>query len=205
MRPRWRKLLKGVGARMVAMMRRMLAFDEDRDRAPGAKSRAKCSRLSRGMTLMRLLPTAAQLLGVRRRAFDGADRIAHVSFSRHGSALLRWVYIRGSGTTGIRRYRSTEGDEKRLRGYTNWYWADAVDGDDGADDRSDCEDDGVFFKNGDAETEGCYAPQETDSARLRELMASSFSILENDDGTYELVILAVAFNAPAALLRAINS
>lgn len=59
---------------------------------------------------------------------------------------------------------------------------------------SDDEDDAMFFGNMNAETEGCYAPMETDPTKIQELIAKSHSYLENDDGTGELRILAVGFD-----------
>lgn len=201
MKPRWRKLLRGVGAGVVAMMRRILEFDDKH--APGTSARAQRTRVSRGSTQMHLLPTAAQLRAERRRDFDRPDRIA-LFFTRQGhDRLLRWDYIRGSGSAGIRRYRSPQGDEKPLRGYNNRYWEDARPG---AEEEcaSEGEDDGVYYNNANAETEGCYAPVETDAERLKELLAHSTSYLENEDGTGELQILAIAFDAPAALQRGID-
>lgn len=202
MKPRWRKLLRGVGAGVVAMMRRILEFDDNHE--PGTSARAQRTRVSRGFTQMHLLPTAAQLRAERRRDFDRPDRIAHFFFTRQGhDKLVRWDYIRGSGSAGIRRYRSGQGDEKRLRGYNNRYWEDATPGAEG-DCASDGEDDGVYYNNANAETEGCYAPVETDAERLKELLAHSTSYLENEDETGELQILAIAFDAPAALQRGID-
>lgn len=205
----WHKLLRGVGAQTVAMIRRVIELDDNR--APGTSARSRRSRVSRGYSQMRLLPTAAQLREERRRAFDGADRIGHYFFTRRGpNELLQWNYIRGSGSQGIRRYRCTEGDVKRLRGYNNRYWEGSPAGEEQevggaeAEDSSDYEDDGIHYNNDNVETEGCYAPQEKDSERLKELLAHSRSYLENDDGGGELVILAVAFDAPLALQRGID-
>lgn len=66
------------------------------------------------------------------------------------------------------------------------------------------EDDGYFFENENAESEGCYAPVEKDAAKLKELVRMSHSYLENDDGSGELKILAVGFNIVAALQRGID-
>ncbi|KAK1862782.1 hypothetical protein I4F81_005349 [Pyropia yezoensis] len=205
----WHQLLRGVGAQTVAMIRRVIELDDNR--APGTSARSRRSRVSRGYSQMRLLPTAAQLREERRRAFDGADRIGHYFFTRGGpNELLQWNYIRGSGSQGIRRYRCVEGDVKRLRGYNNRYWEGSPAGEEQevggaeAEDSSDYEDDGIHYNNDNVETEGCYAPQEKDSERLKELLAHSRSYLENDDGGGELVILAVAFDAPLALQRGID-
>lgn len=205
MRSRWRQLLRGMGAGTVALMRRVLELDHG-DSGRSAGRRAHRVRLSWGSTQMRLLPTPAQMREDRRRAFDAEDRVPHHFFTRRGARrLVRWDYVRGSGSSGVRRYRSTDGEEKRLRAYSNRYWqaAEAADGQD-ADDVSEDEDDGVYFNNPNAETEGCYAPLEQDPEKLRQLIAHSHSYLENDDSTGEERILAVAFGAVEALQQAID-
>lgn len=115
------------------------------------------------------------------------------------------LHTRGSGTAGIRRYRSSDGREKRLRSLTNKYWqeAGAASGED-ADDVSADEDNGFFFNKDNVETEGCYAPQETDPEKIKQLISNSHSYLENDDGTGEERILAVGFGAVEALQRTID-
>lgn len=206
MRQRWRLLLRSLGAGTVALMRRILELNPS-DAALGPQRRASRVRLSWGSTHMRLLPTRAQLREERRRGFDAEDRVPHFFFTRHGRRreLVRWSYIRGSCTGGIRRYRSSDGREKRLRSHTNAYWqqAGAASGDDG-DDMSADEDDGVFFNNDNVETEGCYAPMEKDPEMIKRLVANSHSYLEKDDGTGEERILAVGFGAVTALQRTVD-
>ncbi|KAK1869453.1 hypothetical protein I4F81_011929 [Pyropia yezoensis] len=161
-----------------------------------------------GKTQMRLLPSREELREVRRTEFDMASRVKHFFFTRQGAELTRWDYVRGSGSAGIRRYKSMhEGQmrQKRLRAYTNKYWmAPAQAGDDDDDDDSSVDDNGVYFDNDNAETEGCYAPRERDKKLLAELVANSHSYLEDDDGTGELRILAVGFDSVAALQRAVD-
>ncbi|KAK1864508.1 hypothetical protein I4F81_007054 [Pyropia yezoensis] len=209
MKTAWYKLLHNVGAGVVAINRRVLEFEKS-DRPGLTGKRSTRIRLGWGATQMRLLPTPAQLREERRRAFDNEDRIAHFFFTRDGPGeLVQWDYIRGSGSAGIRRYRSTEGVEKRLRSYNNRYWEqkttdDAEEVEEEGEDLSDDEDDGYFFENENAESEGCYAPVEKDAAKLKELERMSHSYLENDDGSGELKILAVGFNVVAALQRGID-
>lgn len=206
MRLRWRMLLRSMGAGAVALVRRVLELNHE-DASLGPGRRASRVRLSWGSTQVRLLPARAQLREERRRGFDAADRIPHFLFTRQGRRreLVRWSYTRGSGTAGIRRYRSSDGREKRLRSHTNKYWqeAGAASGED-ADDVSADEDNGFFFNKDNVETEGCYAPQETDPEKIKQLISNSHSYLENDDGTGEERILAVGFGAVEALQRTID-
>lgn len=124
---------------------------------------------------MRLLPTAAQVREERRRGIDDENRIPHHFITRRGRRMLeRWTYIRGSSTDGIRRYRCSDGREKRLRSHTTKYLqqADAASGD-AADDVSADEDDGFYYNNDNVETEGCYELMETDPDKLKELISNS--------------------------------
>lgn len=205
MRSRWHKLVQHVGAKAVAQMRHILELEKV-DRTGQARRRSTRIRLSWGASQMHLLPTPAQLREERRRAFDDSDRIGHFFFTRDGaSELQRWDYIRGSGSAGIRRYRSADGTKKRLRSYNNRYWETPTSGDaEEEEDLSEDEDGGIFFDNQNAETEGCYAPVEQDAAKLKELVRMSHSYLEDDDGQGELKILAVGFDIVAALQRAID-
>lgn len=203
MRFRWRLLLRAIGAGKVALMRRILELNRE---ASGTGRRASRVRLSWGSTQMRLLPTPAQSREERRRGFDDEDRILHFFFARRGRRKLeRRTYVRESCTDGIRRYRCSDGREKRLRSHTNKYWqqAAAAGGDD-ADDVSADEDDGFYNNNDNKETEGCYAPMEKDPERIKQLIANSHSYLENDDVTGEERLLAVGFGAVQALQRPID-
>lgn len=203
MRSRWQLLSRGFGATAVARMRSILEF-EPKDSSRGTGKRATRIRLSWGSSQVRLLPTKDELRLERRRLFDSVDRIGHFFFTRQVDGLVRWDYVRGSGSAGIRRYRRADGEEKRLRAYTNKYWGVPVAGTQGEDDSSSDEDNGIYFDNDNVETEGCYTPQEKDPERLHELVANSHSYLEDDDGQGELRIQAVAFDAAAALQRAID-
>lgn len=203
MRSRWQLLLRGFGATAVARMRSILEFD-NKDTSRRSGKRCTRIRLSWGSSQRRLLPTKEELRLERRRLFDSVDRIEHYFFTRQVEGLVRWDYVRGSGSAGIRRYRNADGAEKRLRAYTNKYWEAPVEGGEGEDDASSDEDNGIYFENDNVETEGCYAPQEKDPERLHELIANSHSYLEDDDGQGELRIQAVAFDAAAALQRAID-
>lgn len=203
MRSKWHLLLRGLGAATVARMRSILEF-EPKDPARGTGKRATRIRLSWGASQVRLLPTKEELRLERRRLFDSVDRIGHFFFTRQVDGLVRWDYVRGSGSAGIRRYESAAGGEKRLRAHTNKYWDAPVAGGEDEDEASSDEDNGIYFDNDNVETEGCYSPQEKDPDRLRDLIANSHSYLEDDDGQGELRIQAVGFDAAAALQRAID-
>lgn len=204
MRTRWRLLADRMGAGTVAAMRRILEL-EPKHPSKGTGKRATRIRVSWGASQMRLLPSRALLRQERRAAFDAEDRIKHFFWTRQSTnELVRWDYVRGSGSNGIRRYRSTDGDEKRLRAYTNKYWETTSGTGEDDDDSSGDEDDGFYFNNGNAETEGCYADMQDADARMKEIVAHSNSYLENDDGSGELQILAVGFDFVAMLQRAID-
>lgn len=204
MRSRWRLLADRMGAGTVAAMRRILELDPKHP-SKGTGKRATRIRVSWGASQMRLLPSRALLRQERRAAFDAEDRIKHFFWTRESTnELVRWDYVRGSGSNGIRRYRSADGDEKRLRAYTNKYWAAPSDAGEDDDDSSGDEDDGFYFNNGNAETEGCYADMQHADARMKEIIAHSNSYLENDDGSGELQVLAVGFDFVSMLQRAID-
>lgn len=208
MKERWVALLRDVGAGVVARMRRTLELEKPDRHGPAGK-RSSRIRISRGFSQMRLLPTAEQLRETRRVAFDAENRVPHFFLTRRaGGEIVRWNYIRGSGSAGIRRYRSTADEQvKRLRGFNNKYWEQAS-GEAQAEDDSDVSDDedgGIFFGNDNAETEGCYAPMERDPRKVLELIAKSHSYLEDDDGNGELRILAVAFDPVTSVQRAIDT
>lgn len=170
--------------------------DETNKRASRDRVRGRFSQL-------RLLRTAAQLREVRRVAFDDASRVRHFFLTRQPPGdLVKWDYVRGSGSEGIRSYRNTDGDEKRLRGYNNRYWEAASPEEDSS---SDEDDDGIYYGNSSAETEGCYAPAVEDPAALQELIANSRSYLEDEDGTDERRILAVCFDPVGSIQRAIDT
>lgn len=204
MRTRWRQLANGMGAGTVAAMRRILEL-EPKNPEKGTGKRATRIRVSWGASQMRLLPSRDMLRQERRAAFDAEDRIKHFFWTRESTGeLVRWDYVRGSGSNGIRRYRSADGEEKRLRAYTNKYWEARSGTGEVDDDSSGDDDDGFYFNNGDVETEGCYADMEHADARMRQIIAHSNSYLENDDGSGELKILAVGFDFVSMLQRAFD-
>eukprot|EP00170_Pyropia_yezoensis_P001372 contig_6081_g1376 len=196
-----------MGAGAVAGIRRILELDPPRP-SRGMGKRSTRIRLSMGKSQMRLLPSREELREVRRTEFDRASRVQHFFFTRQGADLVLWDYVRGSCSAGIRRYTSVHGGQtmqKRLRAYTNKYWmAPAQAGGDDGDDDSSVDDNGVYFDNDNAETEGCYAPRERDKKLLDELVANLHSYLEDDDCTGELRILAVRYGSVAALQRAVE-
>lgn len=204
MRTRWRRLADGMGAGTVAAMRRILEL-EPRSPSRGTGKRSTRIRVSWGASQMRLLPSRDLLRRERRAAFDAEDRIKHFFWTREStSELVRWDYVRGSGSNGIRRYRTPDGEEKRLRAYTNKYWEAPSETGEGDTDSSGDEDDGFYFHNDNAETEGCYADLAEADARMKEIIAHSNSYLENEDGSGELKILAVGFDFVSMLQRAID-
>lgn len=187
---------------MVARVRRILELEPSGE-DDGTNKRASRVRVRGRFSQLRLLPTAAQLREVRRVAFDDASRVRHFFLTRQPPRdLVKWDYVRGSGSDGIRRYRNSDGDEKRLRGYNNRYWEAASPVEE--DSSSDEDDDGIYYGNSNAETEGCYAPAVEDPAALQELIANSHSYLEHDDGTDERRILAVCFDPVGSIQRAID-
>ena len=208
-RARWPALLHGGhSAGSVARTRSWVEHG-----ACDGGSRAGRLRLSHGLSQMHLFPTRSQLREERRQAFE-RDGIDHFFFTRSAlGGLMRWDYIDGSGASGIRRYRNQWGLEKRLRSHTNTYWEERTpsSGDGGGrgelleEDVSEDEDGGIHFFNADAETEGCYAAVPDDPAALAALQVQAESYLEDTDTSDPVKILAVGFDAQAALQRAVDS
>lgn len=189
--------LLGVGA--VHRVRRYLELKDG-----SAGSRAMRLRVSRGLSQMHLLPSRTQLRKIRREEMDAPGRVGHYFLTKSATGgLLRWDYVAGSASAGIRRYRTACGVEKRLRAHSNKYW-DARRRKRQSDDESEVEDDGVYFDNTNVELNGCYAPEELDPVLIAELVVSAQSFLEDDDGTSELLILAVGYDVAAALQQAVD-
>lgn len=190
--------LLGVGA-----VRRVRRYLELKDASAG--SRAMRLRVSRGLSQMHLFPSREQLRKIRREDIDAPGRVGHYFLTKAAmGALLRWDYVAGSGSAGIRRYRTACGMEKRLRAHTNKYW-DARRPSGESEDASEVEDDGVFFDNSNVEFDGCYAPEELDPVLIAELVVNAQSFLEDDDGTGELLILAVGYDVVAALQQTLDA
>jgi len=198
LRARWGQLLDSHAAGQIQRLRKWL---EHGTRGPGG--RATRLRLARGVTQMRMLPTREQLRTERRVLLDADDVPGHFLFTTTPLGRLeRWDYVRGSSSEGLRRYQNKFAAERRLKSHNNKHW-DAHHRPD-AGDESEHEDGGVYVNNSDAETEGCYAPLETDPVRIEELLLNADSFVEDMDGGNETKVVAVGFDALAALQSAIN-
>jgi len=197
---KWGKVIAGWSPAAVARIRRLLEFDEPADDG----GRARRQRVSHGLSQMHLLPTAKQMQSGRRAAPDEPGRTAHYLFTKSATGeLTKWHYILGSRSNGIRRYRCAKGLSMRLRTHTNKFWDARRKLQE--DDDSEDEDDGIFFKNANAEYDGLYSPQETDPVRIEELKVHSESFLEFDDGTGELKVLAIGYDIKAEIQKAIDN
>jgi len=197
---KWARVIAGWSPAAVARIRRLLEFEEP---AVDGK-RARRQRVSHGMSLMHLLPTAKEMQRGRRVAPDEPGRTAHYLFTKSATGgITKWNYILGSSSSGVRRYQCAEGLSMRLRTHTNKYWDARKKRQE--EDPSEDEDDGVFFKNANAEYDGLYAPQETDPVRIAELKVHSESFLEFDDGTGELKVLAIGYDFKAEIQKAIDN
>jgi len=196
---KWARVIAGWSPAAVARIRRLLEFEEP---AVDGK-RARRQRVSHGMSLMHLLPTTKEMQRGRRVAPDEPGRTAHYLFTKSATGgLTKWSYVLGSSSSGVRRYECAKGLSMRLRTHTNKYWDARRKRQE--DDPSEDEDDGVFFKNANAEYDGLYAPQETDPVRIAELKVHSESFLEFEDGTGELKVLAIGYDFKAEIQKAID-
>lgn len=195
MRGRTAGLTGILGAGSIGRVRRHLELHPSS--GPGA--RATRLRVSWGLSQMRLLPSRKQLQKIRRESIDAPGNVAHYLLTTAAQGgVLRWDYVVGSGSAGVRRYHTACGMERRLRSHTNKYWDQRRSTRDD-EDVSENEDDGVYFDNTNAELNGCYAPEEKDPVAIEQLIASSQSFLENDDGSGEILVLGVGFDVTAAL------
>lgn len=195
MRGRTAGLTGLLGAGAIGRVRRHLELQDSS--VPG--SRATRLRVSWGLSQMRLLPSRKQLQTLRRESIDAPGRVAHylLTDSAQGG-VLRWDYIIGSGSAGVRRYQTVCGIERRLRAHTNRYWDRRCSTRDD-ENVSENEDDGFYFNNPNVELNGCYAPLEKGPVAIEQLIASSQSFLENDDGSGEILVLGVGFDVGGAL------
>jgi len=198
LRARWGQLLDSHAAGHIQRLRKWL---EHGTRGPGG--RATRLRLARGVTQMRMLPTREQLRTERRVVLDADDVHGHFLFTTTPLGRLeRWDYVRGSSSEGLRRYQNKFAAERRLKSHNNKHWDTHHRRD--AGEESEHEDGGVYVNNLDAETEGCYAPLETDPVRIEELLLNADSFVEDMVGGNESKVVAVGFDALAALQSAIN-
>jgi len=199
LRQRWSQLLDGHAAGDIHRMRKWL---EHGTRGPGGRSTRL--RLARGMTQMRLLPTREQLRTERRVALDADGVPGHFLFTTSPLGRLeRWDYVVGSSSVGLRRYQNKFKEVRRLKSHNNKFW-DARHRSQTAGDESEQEDGGVYINNSDAETEGCYAPMETDPVRLEEMLLDADSFVEDMKGGNETKVVAVGYDAIAALQAALD-
>ena len=206
LRARWGQLLDGHAAGHIHRMRKWL---EHGTRGPGG--RATRLRLARGISQMHMLPTREQLRTERRAALD-ADHVPgpFLFTTTPLGRLERWDYVHGSSSEGLRRYQNKFKVERRLKSHNNKYW-DARHRQGNADHRPGNEEDeeihedgGVYVNNSDAETEGCYAPLETDPVRIDELLLNADSFVEDLAGGNETKVVAVGFDAREALQSALD-
>lgn len=168
-------------------------------------SRATRLRFTWGLSQMRLLPSRKQLQTLRREAVDTPGRVAHylLTDSAQGG-VLRWDYVIGSVSAGVRRYQTSCGIERRLRAHTNKYWDKRRSTRD-KENFSENEDDDVYYDSPDVELNGCDAPLEKDLVAIEQLIARSQSFLENDDGTGEIMVLGVGFDVVGALQKTMDT
>lgn len=110
-------LLGSFGESTISRIRRHLELD---DMLTG--KRALRLRVAWGLSQMRLMPSQEQLRQSRRDEFDAPGHIGHYLTTASLRGVVRWDYIRGSGTQGIRRYETECGLQKRLQAHTNRYW-----------------------------------------------------------------------------------
>jgi len=69
-----------------------------------------------------MLPIREQLREERRQALDKEGCIPHFYFTKSIlGELLRWKYVLGSSTNGVRLYTLECGTEKRLQAFSNKY------------------------------------------------------------------------------------
>lgn len=191
--------LRGAGS--VGRVRRHLKLQDSS--VPG--SRATRLRFTWGLSQMRLLPSRKQLQTLRREAVDTPGRVAHylLTDSAQGG-VLRWDYVIGSVSAGVRRYQTSCGIERRLRAHTNKYWDKRRSTRD-KENFSENEDDDVYYDSPDVELNGCDAPLEKDLVAIEQLIARSQSFLENDDGTGEIMVLGVGFDVVGALQKTMDT
>lgn len=97
MRERMTSLRGVLGAGAIARVRRHLELEDG-----VAGSRATRLRVARGLSQMRLLPSREQLRQQRPEYIDARGRVAHYLLNK--SSWLRWDYIVGKGSEGIRQY-----------------------------------------------------------------------------------------------------
>lgn len=74
----------------------------------------------RGIGAPDVIPARQRLIGMKRRVFEQSSRVGHamITQDKNGEAVV-WAYVRGSGLTGVRLYKSPGGAIKRLAAHAH--------------------------------------------------------------------------------------
>lgn len=176
------------------------------ERAKGLRATKK--RPWRGVAAPDIIPTKKGLVGMKRRVFERCNRVGHsmITLAADGTTVV-WAYVRGSGLTGVRLYKSPDGTVKRLASHSHKQRKSATAttpaaGPGSAGDADEAAPDPLG--------ESCLGdgpPQHVHDWRLSldQLRILKRSSLENVDGSDPEVIVAVEFDIVASLRAAIQA
>lgn len=153
-----------------------------------------------------LIPPRRRLFAMKRRVFERCSRVDHsmIVLDVNGDAVP-WEYVRGSGLSGVRLYKSQNGTIKRLACHSHKQRKDAsgsaaaASGAASASDAGNPDNEPVLDEDGD---EGFPMPSESPLS-AQELRILRSSTLEYADGTEAEVILAVEFDIVAGIQASI--
>jgi len=155
---------------------------------PKDGSVSKRVRVSHGCTMPRLLPSRSTYATMKRTGVDKNVTVAHRLWVLDAAGEVEaWTYKPGSAATGERYYTLEDGREMRL-------------GANGVKRSATC-----FSVNGDDDADlgtAHFADQDTNLAA--DLKISTNSYIESLDGTERLKVVALEFDGPALVQRAID-
>jgi len=155
---------------------------------PNDGSVSKRVRVSHGCTMPRLLPSRSTYAALKRSGVDKAIAVPHRLWTLDAAGEVEaWAYKPGSAATGERHYTIGDGREMRLgsNGVKRSAASFSINGEHDADLNS-----------------ARFADQDTTLAA--DLKISTNSYVESLDGTERLKVVALEFDGPALVQRAID-
>lgn len=115
-----RRMLRAGNCSTLSSVRHATTYVErtPAERAKGLRPTKK--RPWRGVAVPDVIPARKRLVGLKRRVFERCSRVGHamITFASDGTTVS-WEYVKNSGLTGVRLYKSPDGTVKRLASHSH--------------------------------------------------------------------------------------
>lgn len=115
-----RRLLRAGNSAALVAVRHATTYDvrSPADKARGLRPTKK--RPWRGIGAPDVIPSRKRLIGLKRRVFEQCSRVEHalLTLDKDGG-VVTWRYMRGSGLSGVRQYKASDGTIKRLASHSH--------------------------------------------------------------------------------------